>query len=148
MTDSARINMNAFMERSVLTELQVDGGKQLLARLVEEGVPVTGAVWLKEAESGRWYLYIVTPLVPEGGATRAAYGRVNAVIDNMPQPFWVNWMEVKVVEPGSSVGKVLQELYKRNPGPAPIRYSGASFGDLPIEGAFVYPPSAVANGKP
>jgi hypothetical protein len=58
-------------------------GQTLIERLSHEGIEVTAAAWVKESESGDWYLYLATPLVREDRATKAAYGRVNAVLREM-----------------------------------------------------------------
>lgn len=101
---------------------------------------MTAAGWLKEAEDGMWFLYLATPLVDEDGATKDAYRRVNAVIRRMPRPFWIHPLEVKMVAPASPVGKAVQELHGRFPGPSPIRVGSANLGGVAIEGAYVYPP--------
>jgi hypothetical protein len=128
------------MDQGSLVEMQIEDGKRLIDRLVEEGIPVAAAGWLKEAEDGQWFLYIASPLVDEEGATKAAYRRVNAVIRQMPQPFWIHPLEIKLVEPGSPIARAMRELNARIPGPSPIRYGGAQIGGMSIEGAYIYPP--------
>jgi hypothetical protein len=136
------------MDQGTLVDLQIKDGQRLLERLAEEGVAVPAAAWVKEGESGRWVLYLVTPLVDSDGVTRVAYRRVNAVLRQMPQPFWVDpLMEVKVVGPDSPVGKALRDLRRRYPGPSPIPYRESRLGDLSVEGAYVYPPVPAPVGS-
>src|SRR5437660_12729851 len=73
----------ALMAQATLVEMQINEGQRLIDRLAKEGVAVTGAAWVKESENGDWYLYVVTPLVGEDGATKPAYRRVNRVIREM-----------------------------------------------------------------
>jgi hypothetical protein len=127
------------MDQSTLVEMQIEDGRRLLERLVGEGIPVTAAAWLKESETGQWFLYVVTPLVGEDGATRPAYRRVNAVVRHMQPPFGINPLEIKLVGPGSPVGEALRDLPGRYPGPSLLRYGGAHLGGLSIDGAYVYP---------
>jgi hypothetical protein len=134
------------MDQGTLVEKQIEDGQRLIDRLVGEGVAVTAAGWVKESESGQWFLYLVTPLVSKDVATRPAYRRVNAVLRRMPQPFWIDPLEIKVVAPDSPVGEALRDLQQRCPGPSPIRYGGTHLGGLGIEGAYVYPPAAAAVG--
>ena len=73
------------MAQATLVEMQIKQGEILIERLAHEGVAVTAAGWVKESESGDWYLYLATPLVSEGGAKTPAYRRVNAVIREMEE---------------------------------------------------------------
>src|SRR5262245_39407751 len=86
----------ARMDQGTLVEMQIDNGNRLLDQLVEEGVPVAAAAWLKESDDGQWFLYIATPLVDEGGATKEAYRHVNLVIRRLPEPPRVHPLEIKL----------------------------------------------------
>lgn len=123
------------MDKGTLVEKQIEDGRLLIDRLRAEGVSVTAAAWIKESESGWWYLYLATPLVGPGGAKTPAYRRVNAVLREMAEPLWVEPLDIKVVGPDSPVGKALHELQQRYPG----RYGGPTLGGLGIEGAYIYP---------
>jgi hypothetical protein len=128
------------MDQATLVDMQIEDGKRLIDRLVEEGIGVTAAGWLRGAEDGQWFLYIATPLVDDEGATRKAYARVNAVIRQMPPPFWVDPMEVKLIGPNDPVAKALQSIHRHYPGNSSIRYGEGRLGGMTIEGAYVYPP--------
>jgi hypothetical protein len=134
------------MDQGTLVTMQIDNGNRLISRLVEAGVPVTAAAWLQESESGQWFLYLVTPLV-EDGATRDAYRRVNAVIRQMPPPFGMDPLDIKVVGPDSRTGEAIQQLQARLLVPTPFRYGGIRFGDVIIEAASVYPPAVPADNR-
>jgi len=62
------------MAQIPLVETQLKDGQTLIDRLTRDGIAVKAAAWALESESGDWYLYLATPLVPEGGGTRNAYG--------------------------------------------------------------------------
>ena len=64
------------MAQATLVEMQINDGLRLIHRLADEGVLVAAAGWVKEIESGQWFLYLATSLVGEDGATRPAYRRV------------------------------------------------------------------------
>ena len=127
------------MDQATLVDsLKVDG-KRLLDRLAEDGIAVA-ACWLRGTEEGQWFLYIATPLVNEEGATMAAYRRVNAVMREMPSPFSINPLEVRVVSSGSPLAKAVEELFRRYNGRIPTRAGGGQFGGLSIDDSYVYPP--------
>ena len=128
------------MDQGTLVSEQIADGRRLLQRLAEENVAVTAAGWVKESESGHWYLYIATSLVTDGVATREAYGRIYAVMRQMPPPFWVEPSEVKAIAPSSPRAEAMAYLHTRYPGRDPIRYDGYRLGDVSVEGAYIYPP--------
>lgn len=128
------------MDQGPLVELQIEDGRRLLDHLIAEGVPVTAAGWIKEAENGGWLLYIATPLVPEGGGRRAAYRRVNEVIRGMQEP-WPYFFAIRVIHPNHPIARAIAEIQGRYPGRRGIRYGGGSLGDLRVEGAYIYPPA-------
>jgi hypothetical protein len=134
------------MDQGTLVEMQIKDGQRFIERLVGDGVPVAASAWLKESESGRWYLYLVTPLVSEEGDTRPAYRRVRTVFRKIPQPLWVHPFGYKVVAPSSPVGKALCERQRRYPTGAPIWNAAVEFSGLFIDAAYLYPSVAAAVG--
>ena len=129
-----------------MVDPQIQDGRRLLERLGAEGIPVAAAAWVKESEGGPWYLYIVTPLVTEDSGSLPVYRRLIPVIRQMPQPFWVDPMDFKVVAPDSAVGKAIRDIAGRRPGPVPLPYGSARLGGLSIDGAYVYPAVAAPVG--
>ena len=69
-----------------------------------------------------------------------AYGRVDAVIRQMPQPFRLDSGEIKVIAPDGPTGKAILELHRQYPGRFPLWYRGSRLGDVNVEGAYIYPP--------
>jgi hypothetical protein len=128
------------MDQVPLVNEQIDDGKRLIVRLVEEGIPVTAAFWVKESESGRWYLYIATSLVKRGGAKLPAYGRILPLLGQMPQPFGIDSFQVKAVGPSSPIAEAALALQERHPGNRGIHYEGPQLGGKYIEAAYIYPP--------
>jgi hypothetical protein len=122
--------------------MQLADGKRFVERLITEGIPVIGACWLKVAEAGQWFLYLVTPLVEEEGR-RSASMRVNAILRQMPEPFWIGYGETRLVGPDSPVGQAMQDLLKR-PRPSSV-LRDSEFGGVSIEGIYPYPPVKVPS---
>jgi hypothetical protein len=70
---------------------------------------------------------------------------VNSVIRALQQEaFWLDPQEVKVISPTDPIAKDVRDLYRRYPGPMPIRFGGTSLGGMPVEGAYIYPPPVSA----
>jgi len=135
------------MVQGTLLEMLIDDGKRLIGRLTEVGVPVKAGFWAKESESGQWFLYLVTPLVGEDGATRRAYRRVNAVIRQLPAPSWIDPMEIKVIGVTDPIAKDLFAVHQGTGGVRNhlIRWGDKRLGNLSIEDAYLYPLPAGAS---
>jgi hypothetical protein len=131
------------MAQATLVEMQITDGQRLIDRLIREGVAVTAAGWVKESESGDWYLYLATSLVGEGGGTTPAYRRLIAVIRAMQEEgFWIDPFEIKAIGPHNPIARDMVAHRGRRPAPIPTRFRGARLGELSVEEAFLYPPTA------
>lgn len=120
--------------------LAAPDGQRLIERLNGEGFRVRAAGWVKESDGGSWLLHLVTPLVRKDGRGKPeAYRRLIAVLRQMPQPLWVDPMEVTLVSPYSAVGKGIRDLARRYPVASPLRYGDGRLGERYVEGAFIYP---------
>src|ERR1700682_1609875 len=131
------------MAQATLVEMQINEGQRLIDRLAQEGVAVTAAAWVKESESGDWYLYLATPLVGEGGGKRPAYHRINTVIREMlKEGFGMDPFEKKVIGPHDPIAKDMVANRGGRPGGPPTPFRGSRLGDLALEEAYIYPPPA------
>jgi hypothetical protein len=134
------------MDQIALVDKQIEAGQKVLEALFQEAVPVTAACWLKESESGRWFCYLITPLVGEDGATRAAYHRVFPVIRRLRDAgFWIDTMEVKVIGPTAPIAQAVAEFQRQHPGSLRGRHGGYSLARLDIDDAYIYPSIAVVS---
>jgi hypothetical protein len=130
------------MDQGPLVEMQLEDGQRLLDQLAAEGVAVTAAFWAKESEYGEWYLYLVTPLVGEDGATLPAYRRVNGVTDELRREgLGIDPFEVKVIGPSDPIAKAVVATRDRSPGKRPTRFRGSRLGELDVEEAYIYHPA-------
>src|SRR3974377_793470 len=94
------------MAQASLVEMQLTEGQTLVDRLTYEGICITAAAWVKESDSGDWYLYLATPLVTEERGKKPAYQRVNAVIRKMEEEgFGMDPFAKKVIGPHDPIAK-------------------------------------------
>jgi hypothetical protein len=120
--------------------MHVKEGQRLIDRLAQEGVAVNAAAWVKESESGEWYLYIATPLVGKDRDKRAAYHRVNEVMRELEEEgLGMDPFAHRVIGPTDPIAKDLVIQRPGRPGGPPTSFRGARLGDLAIEEAFIYP---------
>src|SRR6266852_3177376 len=114
------------MAEATLVDMQLKEGQRLIDRLAQEGVAVTAAAWVKESESGDWYLYLATPLVGDGGGKRAAYHCVNEVIREMQKEgFGMDPFAKKVIAPNDLIANDLVAHRHGRPGGSPTPFRGS-----------------------
>jgi len=128
------------MAQATLVEIQIKEGQRLIDRLAHEGVAVTAAAWLRESESGDWYLYLATPLVSEGGGKKPAYHRINTLIREMQKEgFGMDPFAKKVIGPHDPIAKAMVANRGGRPGGPPTPFRGSRLGGLAVEEAYIYP---------
>ena len=131
------------MAQATLVETQMKDGQRLLDRLRQEGIAVTAAGWVKESDSGDWYLYLATPLVGEDDVATPAYRRVLAVIREMEKEgFEMDPFEIKAIGPHDPIAKALTAQRDGRRARTPTWFGGSRLGELAVEAAYIYPPAA------
>ena len=133
------------MDQLSLVEMQIKDGEKLVQTLVERGFEVASAFWAKTSDEDKCYLYIVSPLVSDEGYAKA-YGRIHPVVRELQkESFWVDPFEVKVLSPQSPIAEAAAKLRGDHPGIT--RSGGTQFGDVTVEGAYIYPALASSTAK-
>ena len=131
------------MAQIPLVESQIKDGQTLIERLPREGVAVTAAGWVLESDSGDWYLYLATPLVGADEGTKPAYRRLLAVMREMEKEgFEMDPFQIKVVGPHEPIARDMVAHRGRPPRRTPTWFRGHRLGELPVEAAYLYPPTA------
>ena len=128
------------MDTDALVINQLDDGQKLIDHLLASGFEVTAACWLKTSNDGKWFLYIASPIVDAEGITMA-YRRLNPLVRAMPEPFWIDPFEIKLIGSSHPIARDVLNIHVRAPGPrvCPIRWGGIQLGDVSIEGVYLYP---------
>jgi hypothetical protein len=125
------------MDPGALVEELIGDGQFYIQRLLDDGVPVRAAFWLKEAEGGLWYLYISTAIVDESGG-REAYRRILDVF-RQNERAWLADSDIKVIGTDNAIVREVSELASRFPGRSPLRSRQSMLGGVPAEEVYVYP---------
>jgi len=63
----------------------------------------------------------------------------------MPQLFSIGPFEVKAIGPHKPIAEVMLDLHRRHPRRSSYHFGGSQLGGVNIEGAYNYPPVAVAD---
>ncbi len=128
------------MDTESLVESAMVAGVKLIEKLFQEGFEVLAAVWLKTSEKGRWRFYVVSSVVETAGIHQA-YGRLHTLIREMPQPFGIDPLEVKLLGPSDPIARDVLAIHSQASAPkgCPVRWEGNALGNVSIEGAYLYP---------
>lgn len=125
------------MDQSTLVEEQIDDGRRIVERFAADGNPVDAAFWVKTAEDGLWFLYIVSDIIEREGPA-AAYRTVHGSLQQLGKT-WVSSSEIKIIGPENPIAKDVLALMARYPGRMATRFGGKSLGYVAIEQAHIYP---------
>jgi len=124
------------VDQSTLVENQIDDGRRFVERFAADGTFVQAAFWVKTAEEGLWFLYVVTEIVDRDGPA-AAYRTVHASLRKLGDT-WVASSEIKVVSPSNPIAKDVLAIMARHPGRLATRYGGKTLGSMAVEQVYIY----------
>ena len=86
---------------------QIDFGEKLIESLPKGGFDVMAAFWLEEAEIDRWDFYIVSTVVD--GDYSHSYGRLRPLMRQMPRPYWIDPLDVRLLGTSDPLAKIIIE---------------------------------------
>ena len=113
------------MDTDTLVENLIDDGQKLVAELPQHGLEVVAAFWLKPSVDGKWYFYVVSPVVDAEGLIKA-YRRLHPLVRARPQPSWIDPLKIKLIGPSNPIARGMLAIPGRAPGPrvGPLRWGG------------------------
>ena len=127
------------MDQSTLVDDQINDGRRFIERFAADGNPVEAAFWVKTAEDGIWFMYVVTELIDRLGPA-AAYRAVHAAMQKLGES-WVSSSEIKVIGLNNPIAKDVLAVMARHPGRLATRFGGKTLGSTAFEQTFLYPPN-------
>jgi hypothetical protein len=65
----------------------------------------------------------------------------------MPEPFWIDPFEVKLISPTNPLAKDVLGVQARQPRKYPMRFGGTRLGGETIEGPYLYPRPISASAE-
>jgi hypothetical protein len=118
----------------VVDEL-INDGRRFVERFAADGNPVQAAFWVKTAEEGIWFLYVVTDFYDRDGPA-ATYRAVSASLRKLGQSS-LSGSEIKVISPNNPIAKDVLAITRRYPGR--MAMGSATLGSMPVEQTIIYP---------
>ena len=126
---------------------EIEDGEKLIERLVQDGVKVKAAAWIKREEDFRWRLYLALPGVERKGSADA-YQRIGEILRQMPQPILIESGETKIIDAKDPLAVAVAEYERKYAGRGLLRYKGDRLGSEYIEGAYIYPAVTATPSPP
>jgi hypothetical protein len=128
------------MDTCTLVESLIKGGQKLIEELRQRGFDVAAAFWLRASENGKWYFYIVSPVVDAEGAVNA-YRRLHPLVWAMPQPFSIDPLEIKLIGPKNPIAQDVLRIQSRPTAARgySIGWPGKMLGNVYVDEAYLYP---------
>ena len=109
-----------------------------MERFAADGNPVQAAFWVKTAEEGIWFLYVVTDLIDREGPA-AAYRAVHYALNQFGTS-WISSSEIKVIGPNNPIAEDVLAVMTRHPGRLATRFGGKMLGSMAVDQTYLYPP--------
>lgn len=114
---------------------------EVAARFLEEFhqyAPIRAAAWFKDAEEGRWDLYIVSDEITDTNLD-VAYGEVARIARHLRDP-WFDPFRIKLISKDDPVARSLRDVVQRYPGRPSGYLPGSVFRGLHVKAAYFYTP--------
>jgi hypothetical protein len=116
------------MDTYSLVAEQLEAGKQLLAALRREGVPVELVFWHRPDETSRWMFCVATPLVEQDGPLAAAR-KVVPVRRSFGDDFPISGLDMRIIKGNHPVVRDLLNSFLARRGAwaeSPLLVTGAN----------------------
>jgi hypothetical protein len=124
------------MDQGPLVSEQIEAGARFL-REFQKYVPVQTAFWLKESESGEWYLYVASDRITDDNFD-VAYGEVARIAGAIHDP-WFDPFQIKVIGTDDPLAKGVEDLLRLYPGRRPARFRDTTLGGVSVDEVYIYP---------
>ncbi len=125
------------MDQVALVEDQIADGRRFVEQFAADGNTVRAAFWVKSAEEGDWFLYVVTDIYDTDGPA-ASYRSVHRSLGKLKNS-WISSSEIKVIGPRNPIAKDAIAIMDRFPGRSATWSGSKSLGSMTVEQTFIYP---------
>ena len=125
------------MDQGTTADNRIVDGKRFVERFAVDGNAVRAAFWMRTAEDGQSFLYVVTEVVESDGPL-AAYRAAHASLQKLSD-IRLAGSEIKMISPSNPIAVDILEVMRRYPGKTAIRLTETSVGHLDAEQIYVYP---------
>jgi len=123
------------VDQGTLVEIPIDDGRRFVERFAADGNPVQAAFWVKTAEEGIWFLYVVTDLCDRDGPA-ATYRAVGTALRKLGDSS-LSGSEIKVIGPNNLTDRDVLAFMGRHP--SRLATGSTTIGSVAVEQTIIYP---------
>src|SRR5262249_11687835 len=124
------------MDQGPLVREQIDAGARFLAEF-QKYAPIRVAFWLKDADTGRWSLYIASDQINDDNLD-AADDEVIRIVRMIHDP-WIGLLQIKLISDSEELAKAALKTRRRYPDTSAARLYGETIDWINIEDMYIYP---------
>lgn len=125
------------MDTELLVDTQIEDGRLLAEKRIQDGFDVSVLLWVKPSEEGMRYLIIGSPEVGRLGLSEA-YRLLYASLDKLSASS-ISYSDIKLIDGSNPIAQNAVELRDRLPAKIPTRFRGKRLGSPAVVEAYVYP---------
>jgi hypothetical protein len=125
------------MDQGSLVTEQIDAGSRLIDEF-DKYAKIRVAFWVKESETGHWYLYLVSDKINDTNFD-LAYGEVFRIVGKERQE-WLDPFEVKVAGVDDAVAQAVMKIQQESPTQSAVRLRNLKLADLAVDELYLYSP--------
>ena len=134
------------MDYVTLVEDRIGDGRRFLKQFVADGNSVLGAFWVRTAEEGLWFLYVVTASYDDVGPA-AAYRAVHASLRKLGDA-GASGFDIKVVGSRNPIARDALTMLPGTRSRLNTKEDGYTLGSLRVEQSIVYPAELFTVAQP
>ena len=124
------------MDQDSLVNDEIGAGARFIEKF-NQYAKLQAAFWVKESDTGNWFLYLVSDQINDSNFDRA-YGEVIRLIRSEPEGC-LNPMEIKVAGVDDVVARAVLKLQQGIPRTSAKRLRSYHLGDLAVDEVYLYP---------
>jgi len=115
----------------------IAAGEELVRRLDESDLRVTGGFWYFFTDSNTWKLVIVSPEVKTSGP-KGVYQKIQHIVGEARGPSYVALSDITVWDPDAPIVQSLRTAVHTGTGISGIRFARNTINGHYIEDSFIY----------
>lgn len=124
------------MDQGPLVEDEIVDGRRFLERFAADGHAIRGAAWIKTAEEGLWFLYVVTETYDSAGPS-AAYRAVHDSLEKLDDVLFPG-SRIRLLGVNNLVSFDLMSLASAHPKRSGFPFDTDELGYMPVSQVYVY----------
>ena len=122
----------------LVTKDWIGDGRRFLEQLIQRGIEVTAAGWLKFSTDGKWRLYIAVKGIADKGAF-GTYGVIQEILQTWSDP-WLDLVDIRLIDASKQVALDMKKIQDRIADKVISPAWVAQLGDKSIDEGYIYAP--------